>query len=905
MRRVWFCGWTLAALAGCAETVSGVGDRAGAACPGAIDGNAAGARGGPQTVLYVTPAQWTRGLPLPDATACGAGGGGHQLLVRYVPRGDGYLTVTLSGRGSAGDIDPPVVGRLLLLDGCGAGARRLACEGRDARFGPLSDQPAPLTSPARVTAGRAVYVAATGDAAEAEVTITEVATVRALGARCDPALRNDRCADGGTCVGAPRGQCVPDGAEGARCRRAGAACEPGLSCFFATRDGSPGRCLRRVAPGERCDVGAPCLEGACGPAGRCRDYGVADGPCRDAEPRCGPGLACATGGARDVWRCRRATPVGERCTSRLADTVCAQGASCIEVGDALRCVRVGAVGGDCRVAPPRCAAGLTCARGTQRCVAAAPPAGVGAPCDGTPGACADGLRCDGGRCAPPAAIGAPCAPDTEPQCVAGAACVHVGAASGARCVADGARGGVCRASAPPCDAALACVVGRRCAPTVAVGARCAAGEACVGGARCADTCRAAGSEAGWCRLAAPRCDVGLVCVTGSPAPPRCARALALGDPCSLDDEAGEACPEGAECVSRGDDGRLRCAPRAAAVLCTADAGGPAACPPATVCARGLCLAGSPAGGRCDDATPCARGAVCAQGLEAACVAEGAHGAPCRVEGPPCSDGHECFPQGGVSLCQAVVRAGEACPGVSGARCAAGLTCVDQACRADGGPGARCRRGEAPCDPGLVCDGALCRAPAARGARCDASNPCDGALACAAVRGEPARCGDGAYATSLRPGAPSEDVCQLPVRSLTTPMTVRLFGVAYEVAVGPDGAAHLLRPPLRAEGAVEASLRGPPGVIPLDDPRSRRACARVVGEAPRRRLVYGGLGGDDDAGGELSVHEGSGVVEFLLRGSSEGGGVSSARVELSVAGYERFTSPPFPNVPGTAVTLTPR
>ncbi len=933
--RAW--KWVLmgAALAGCAETVAGTGggprdgggladaDDAGdvgGVTPGApcteavtVDGNAAGQRFGRTTAVFVASSQWARGVSLPASEGCGPDGGGdRQVVVRYVMQGDGWLTARARVADEHERRDVRFVGRLLLLDRCGAGAQRLACAGRVENGDGLFPLPRTLVSPRRYARGETVYLAATGDAPDVTILLSEADPLRALGATCDPFLVADRCAEGTTCVGS----CVPDGVEGARCRRSGAACEPGLACAFATREGFPGVCVRRAEPGGRCSVLVSCAAGPCPASGSCPPAGALSGPCRAGAARCDEGLTCASVGS--VARCERTLADGARCSPRRREAPCARGSSCLAVGEVWRCVRDGSNAGACRARVPRCDAGLVCSLRDSRCAPGPGPGALGEPCGGgvADETCAPGLRCVADRCVARLPPGAACDPmAAQEECAAGSSCA--GPAGGGRCASDGAIEGRCRAGATPCDAGLACTASARCAPAAEVGALCANDVACARSERCELTCRATGADGGWCRPGEAPCDAGLTCVPGEVGSPSyCVRALAAGARCNGGARGREQCGDGLACLPLDGEVLLRCAPSVtAAVACSSDRGGAASCPAGAACEAGVCRSLVGPGAPCGPGVSCGPAATCGWPEDAGgvqCVARGSLGGACRTTGALCDATlgcvHDALNRG---TCVPGARAGARCSDAVNDGCADGLACADAVCVAEGSRGAPCRATGAPCDPGLACDGASCVTASARGAAC-VEGACAEGLACATAGAAPATCGDGDYAMSVRQGAAFEDPCDLPIVEPATPFPLRYFGVPYSVRVSPAGEAWLSAPP-RAEGGASVDVRLGDVPITLDSPRQDGVCARIVGAAPRRRLVFGGgWAGDGGSsttpvfGWAASIAEGSDVIEVRLRAPPSGSFARRhVRVRLRADNVTRYVSAAVADVPGAAITLTPR
>ncbi|MBI5515409.1 MAG: hypothetical protein HY909_16640 [Deltaproteobacteria bacterium] len=285
-----------------------------------------------------------------------------------------------------------------------------------------------------------------------------------VGSACEPSSSASPCAAGAACVRGDRGdRCVADGVLGGRCRSRGPHCDPGLGCdaghFCVT--GSPvGSACDPDRRTDVCVLGASCRAAAGGP--RCVVDGILDGGCRDEEPHCDAGLACAGPGV-----CRPALPLGASCDRGAVERACGPGAQCIEAGEGYRCFATGGLGGHCRSLSARCDEGLSC--GPQF------------------------------RCRAAVTLGGPCDPSGERDaCALGSSCRP--ADGGPRCVADGVRDGSCRAGAPRCDPGLSCAPDsaspfpeRRCVAAIPAGAACdpsrASADRCVDGAVCVGTGR--------------------------------------------------------------------------------------------------------------------------------------------------------------------------------------------------------------------------------------------------------------------------------------------------------------------------------------------------------------------------------------------------------------------------------
>ncbi len=237
---------------------------------------------------------------------------------------------------------------------------------------------------------------------------------------------------------------------------------------------------------------------------------------------------------------------GTPCFEGAPTNPCAPGSTCIgRPGAGAQCVANGTASGACRTEGAACDAGLTCSQVTlTRCPSLHQ---LGRPCS----------RFTVGRCVPAHAPGGACDRFGEADaCVPGARCLP--GDGGAVCVAEGARGGDCRAADPRCDGALTCsaAMDGLCRAAAAVGGACdvAAREtACVGGTCVpamtggSGVCAAPGTAAGAsCREAEPRCDEGLSCnPTGGPAV--CQRVAAAGAACTPGVRF-DACAPGTACL---------------------------------------------------------------------------------------------------------------------------------------------------------------------------------------------------------------------------------------------------------------------------------------------------------------------------------------------------------------------
>lgn len=396
----------------------------------------------------------------------------------------------------------------------------------------------------------------------------------AVGGMCDPAGAANICAEGANCItAAGMSTCITDGAAGGRCRPMGTACDATLVCS-GSQTSTTSRCRGTIAVGGDCDVtgmGDPCVTGSTclTVSGRsvCMADGALNGRCRMTGAACDASLGCTGTPSATASRCVTAVAVGGACT---ATSICATGSTCLASGGGMVCMADGAEGGRCRGTGVACDAGLAC-NGTQtavasRCVTAVAVGGactamslctsgstcvasgggmvcltdgaVGGRCRGTGAACDTGLACDGtasaatSRCRTAVAVGAACDPaGVSSLCATGSYCALAGTDRWT-CVANGARGGLCRGTS--CDSGLVCIDALYCGPVVSAGSACdptlrsslcndptscvaragessgtcvtsgsAAGTECRVGRTCSAglTCSAIG-EYGWCRTAA-------------------------------------------------------------------------------------------------------------------------------------------------------------------------------------------------------------------------------------------------------------------------------------------------------------------------------------------------------------------------------------------------------------------
>ena len=228
-------------------------------------------------------------------------------------------------------------------------------------------------------------------------------------------------------------------------------------------------------------------------------------------------------------------PVGMPCTA--ADT-CAADSACVIPTGMMRgtCTADGALGARCRLPM-----GMACDMGLA-CSVATPTAMARGVCRRT---LMVGEECGG--------VGVVC-----PMASACRAAPNAMNPARTACVADGARGGGCRAEAPRCDMGLECGgTPASCRAQAAMGAECdftgvttfcATNTSCAPNAMAtATTCQANGAAAGTaCRTDSPRCDTGFECSTATGAG-ICQRLVAPMGACDTRYRS-TVCTMGANCV---------------------------------------------------------------------------------------------------------------------------------------------------------------------------------------------------------------------------------------------------------------------------------------------------------------------------------------------------------------------
>lgn len=911
-------------------------------------------------------------------------------ILRYTMREAGALSLSTGGLGSP----------FWAATGCLDTARVLACSAGVTSQASSREWIAPLVLRG-LGAGATVFVFVRPRRQAFEVGFTEYAERIAVGERCDGGAST--CVLGASCtvayVGGERvSRCVPDGSLGAACRATAPKCDEGLACS-EPQDIGGGTCSQVAPPDRDCSVWGDrsprqCAEGDCvtTPMGwRCAALGTLHARCRAGATPCDAGLVCTRGTISAVQSCEVPLPSGSSCYPNHTFGACPRGEWCATPPGETRCAPAGGAYLPCRDTTPACDAGLACQSSFWNwrgiCFPSA-PTGAGRACDaetpcpvnlsclplnapqrtcqitgvrGAPcwGFCTDGTVCAGqatgalavGTCVTPAAPGAPCTPvsDAFRSCVVGATCV-ASAGGAATCVPDGADGTRCRRPGAPCDAGLLCGVDGYCRPPAATNEFCV-GRHCVGGERCATTCRPAGTEAGNCRAAAPRCDAGLVChYTATES--LCVRPLALGQPCASMSLYDTPCEPGARCSD------ARCvANDPTFVACRYGADGVGRCDGGRVCSASYgCVPTAPEGAPCLDRASgqryaCLGTSHCRRlgsGQER-CVSPGAYGGACRAVGEPCDAGLDCLrapqvcwnpdqPCSVYSTCVERVATGSPCEyNFTDRLCAEDATCDALVCVASGARGARCRRGLRPCDGSLVCRQRTeyerrCEDGGGPDAPCGAVSapPCASPLECVA-----GACAPPTYEVTVRREVALDDPCDGPLRGpyadglyrAPPPFPFTFFGRAVErvvpryyqhtvvlaAAADADWLDRAFPSPASQVVPLAGLTPGGPGIPTVH-------CIKVVGAAPRRRLVIerrhvtlepaplllGDLHGWVGAY-QVILHEGYNVVDVAYRGFESIDGTPrtatlAPRIEL---GARVVVAPVTEVTAGTVIRFTPR
>ena len=924
-----------------------------------IDPEAFGEHHGRTTVLRVDR---TETFPLtlrPTPSGCEPDAPGAAVAaVRYTARSNAWLHVESAFS--------QAVDHLWVATGCEAGADVLACEGRLRRTPAGALVVGPLRSSRPLRRGEVVWIFLASVPGDGELMITEVPEVIPLEGLCDPSEIPGVCAAGTSCVtSGATARCVADGREGARCR-SDFSCDAPLRCVRGEGARSTARCVSVAPDGQWCgDLGREhpvfCAEGTC-VDNRCRRDGVFRGACRPGEPLCDGDMVCA---GRSPWGpgvCLRRAAPGGSCGD--IDAACSEGQSCrYGMTGPGRCEPRGTEGNACREQGMRCDDGLYCSEdvsrwdwsgecvrmplpprrcgpGNEGCPAGqacftagevtwcAPGIPRGHPCRAEPGGCIPGLSCHRSVGAPRGGCSdeAPLRPELQPcgasrqVCPRGWHCQDE-----TTCLEDIGEGGPCASNAPRCAADLRCV---QMGPRVNV-----------------NVCRAPGTSEGWCRDGVPACDAGLRCVVeyGGAV---CQPTLPAGGPCeSLFDlvtPPSTFCPAGTWCDTAGSS--WQCAvPGALGGPCRA----PSSCDAGLRCDDGVCVMPAAAGAVCDALRRCPTGHWCAATEtrgEFRCAAPGEDRGPCRADEPSCDGGARClvgwthqlaprvdrltltaresFPI--VAHCEARPDAPRVVCGYSDLNerfyprslCPADRACTGTftapTCAPAGARGQFCRLNAPRCDAGLACSLSTCALRLASGSpgctfaslfERDAAR-CIYPLACGYDRRTEARCAESPLRIEVSSGAEVPSTCGDSPQA-ATPLRFQIVGVEFEVTLNDAGevtARPSGAPPSSAEFWLSPRGNSPE---PRDD-FSRSRCGRVVGDAPRRRVVF--MIGPD----RVTVHEGAGGVEIsygagtALTGAGAPVVVSPAlRVRSEVGPSYQVIADDTVVTPGTVVRFLPR
>lgn len=706
---------------------------------------------------------------------------------------------------------------------------------------------------------------------------------------CVPAAAHDRdcralggeplrACDGEDCVPGTSGwRCAPLGSLHARCRAGATACDDGLVCTP-----SPG-----TSRGfQTCEVplpsGAPCVAfsqfGACpgdevcprdGGVGRCGARGLPFAECRDAAPRCDPGLECRESSIDATRTCYPTDHVGAPCRS-------SEGCP-----DALGClVDPATSSGTCRTPYVR-----------------------GGPCFG---ACYDGSACHrtgagSGLCVAPLRLGDACSYEGERSCGQDMTCVAHPDGS-ARCARDGTEGAYRRLDAHPCDEGLVPTPDGLCRWPFGLGDACGV-RPCTDGSSCVrGVCRAEGTLGARCRRDDLSCDDGLACV-GHEDSYVCITAQRLGEPCIAPGEQSASCIAGTECRAG-----FCAAPLVVPVRCRNVPPGEPRCEDGRRCLHGFCWPTAARDAQCRNIVrqsyvACREGDHCAFGdgeAFARCRAPGTPGGEARATEPFCDDGlvrmrvsEACWApyetSDSATICVRRLPPGSACNELDEIRrCPDRSECIRSTCEVRD----TCDPRAPSCEPGHVChawpEGAdlHCQPTAREGQPCGATAP---------VCEEPLECRDGAcarasYDVTVLRDVVLDDPCVQALGSGwagPAPFAQRLpfsFTVLNRSVRGAAFTAEdaFLLPVVSVPSDPPSSLNPPQvwhGLAGVTMPRAvlHVSCTKVFGEAPMRRYVVEvrGVGvdittdpGEDGYGAtgamQLILHERTQIVELAFR-----------------------------------------
>lgn len=190
-----------------------------------------------------------------------------------------------------------------------------------------------------------------------------------------------------------------------------------------------------------------------------------------------------------------------------------------------------------------------------------------------------------------------------------------------------------------------------------------------------------------------------------------------GDPCYIDDDNVDNCPDGGKCV----DGGCMLYPSTAGIVCHENVG----CNNASLICDDLCKEAPQYGDACIN-NKCGVGLYC-DGTLNKCAYLPAATEDCLSTEPSCAAGLYCNSE---SKCEALPTSGMPC--AVGDKCAAGLYCSDdqgsKTCEEYPDVGEMCL--ESKCKTGLVCNNGACYNPVAQvGEYCSEVVKCDTGMVC--------------------------------------------------------------------------------------------------------------------------------------------------------------------------------
>ncbi len=164
-----------------------------------------------------------------------------------------------------------------------------------------------------------------------------------------------------------------------------------------------------------------------------------------------------------------------------------------------------------------------------------------------------------------------------------------------------------------------------------------------------------------------------------------------------------------------------------------------------------------------------------------------------------------------------------------------------------------------------------------------------------------------YRVEVREGVAFEDPCLVAPAGLTSPLTFDFGGSTEVVEVGLGGEV-LMRAPGQSATHLPNFVRALDTLAPSSTD-GFDGCARVIGDAPNRRLVVGGgtwargLPLVRYADWEAIAYEGSNIVEVRYAAASPGG--RTWVTPRLTARTETFAAPALRPIAGTSVRFIPR